>query len=829
MRLFKYFIYFICIAFHTNAQQYFLHTTISKVGQVTSSGCSWADFNNDGWQDLFISNWARDNDVLYRNNGDGTLTLLSNSIISTDGDASSGGTWGDYDNDGFVDLFVPTESHNLLYRNNGDETFTLITNGVIAEDPVPPHAIAGTRSSSWGDFNCDGFLDLYVSNVGARSVLYQNNGDGSFTKIGQGLIVEDLFSVSGSSWIDYDNDFDQDLFLSSSNVARLYQNNGVNGFSTLLQIGEAGMITTFSWGDFDNDEYFDLLVGYGNSGGDVSLYRNNHDGTFTEVENTGMTTGGYGARGSGWGDINNDGLLDAFFTNVQGLNGVNLYLNNGGGTFTRVTGEDFTLTGPESTSLCDYNNDGFLDILVNTHHGDIVNHLFTNRGGSNHWLEVDPKSANQPVVGTKITVSFRNQSRMIESSSGHLAQSASIAHFGLGEASEVDLTIIWPSGNVQYITNVAANQKLVVYENALENVNIDIGPDRIICDDLNTTIKAPEGFDVYHWNNDVKSSATTVDQSGLYFVEAKVGCRVVGDSVFVEFLTTPELQLGEDIETCDDLPVSLGSASENVSVLWNTGDTTSYITVNKSGKYWAKIENKCGISGDTVHIQFVKPVEELELGADTILCAGQPYQLKVPDEYLDVRWNNSLTTQVIDVIAEGFYSVTGRVKNCLYTDSVEIKFDHTPTSLFPTEEVLLCKLSELKLSPGQNFSSYMWQDGSTDSTLTAYSPGQYSVSVRNACGLFKDTIDLALFDPSLLVIPNVITPNGDFKNETFVVDNNLIGGRLEVFNRSGQRVFYSSNYQNNWDAGGLEVGVYYFLITENYCSFRVNGWVNVLR
>jgi hypothetical protein len=190
----------------------------------------WADYDNDGFQDLLIvNNAAGAANLLYHNNRDGTFTRLLTGPIATDKGPEScvNGAWGDYDNDGFLDLFVATtaEGSNRLYHNNGDGTFTKINSG-----PMLAHA-AGVDSTAgaWGDYDNDGHLDLFVSNSGGHNQLFHNNGDGTFTEILSGPPVEDGgpgITCLGTSWADYDNDGFLDLLVLNNLPSLLYHNDG---------------------------------------------------------------------------------------------------------------------------------------------------------------------------------------------------------------------------------------------------------------------------------------------------------------------------------------------------------------------------------------------------------------------------------------------------------------------------------------------------------------------------------------------------------------------------------------------------------------------------
>ena len=213
-------------------------TKITTGPVVTDSGWCyggcWGDFNNDGFIDLFVVNnmTSNKNNLLYLNNGSGSFTKVTSGVIVTDGGSSYGCTCGDYDNDGDVDIFVSNYAeNNFLYSNNGNGTFTKITTGAIVNDG------GNSTGCSWGDYDKDSYIDLFVCNRNQNNFLYHNNGNGTFTKITSGAIVTDNSNSGGCAWGDYDNDGYIDLFVANAGPAVdfLYHNNG-NGTFTKITI-----------------------------------------------------------------------------------------------------------------------------------------------------------------------------------------------------------------------------------------------------------------------------------------------------------------------------------------------------------------------------------------------------------------------------------------------------------------------------------------------------------------------------------------------------------------------------------------------------------------
>jgi enediyne biosynthesis protein E4 len=452
-----------------------------------SEGSAWGDVNNDNYLDVFVPDaFAERSNLLFLNNGDGTFKQVVDGPVVTDTSRSSGCSFGDFDNDGFLDLFAQNwegmDSH--LYMNDGDGTFTKVTSGQIVSDG------GWSFNSSVVDYDNDGNLDIYVDNgaftaSGESNFLYHGNGDGTFDKIVTGDLVNDDEHSLGSSWCDYDNDGDQDLFTANSDPFNgvplhnfLYENNGDGTFTKQLSgiiVEDVRISIGGSWGDYDNDGDFDLFVAnwYGE---DNQLYRNDGDGSFARVTTGSIVNDGGNSVSGAWGDYDNDGHLDLYVTNDWNENNF-LYRNNGDGTFLRITQGEIVNDGGRSNGAtwADYNNDGYLDMFVpNGQSPPQSNFLYRNNGLSgNNWINVRCVGtlSNVSAVGTRLRASAVIsgqtvcQLREVGGHQGFNSQESFNVEFGLAQATMVDSLIIeWPSGLVEIFADVEADKFYLAVE-----------------------------------------------------------------------------------------------------------------------------------------------------------------------------------------------------------------------------------------------------------------------------------------------------------------------------------------------------------------------------
>ncbi|MFM9984411.1 MAG: FG-GAP repeat domain-containing protein, partial [Flavobacteriales bacterium] len=334
-----------------------------------NNGIVVGDYDNDGFDDLFVPANSAPNRI-FKNMGDGTFQDVTESTGIETGGFTKTGAWGDIDNDGDLDLFIGnfyTTSfpfHSYLYLNNGDGTFTDISESSNVD------TFNKTRSAHMVDLNLDGYLDIYVCNLSEQNIHWTNNGDNTFTNtIFSSGLLDNLISM-GAIFFDYDNDGDQDAYLTHDayqpNI--MYENNGAGVFTdvsaeTGLNLGSQGM--GVDHGDINNDGHLDIYVT--NLGANY-LFLNDGNSHFTEI----AASAGVADPGMGWGcfflDYDNDGWEDIYVVNDSQFSPVTnkLFHNNADTTFTIVS-ENTPLSSFHNGKggiWADINNDGYPEIIV---------------------------------------------------------------------------------------------------------------------------------------------------------------------------------------------------------------------------------------------------------------------------------------------------------------------------------------------------------------------------------------------------------------------------------------------------------------------------------
>ncbi len=505
----------------------------SYILEPMGCGIAFLDYDNDGWLDIFVPCGTRldgppagATNRLYKNNRDGTFTDVTDKAGLERTGWAYGVTIGDYNNDGFEDIFVTYWGQNVLYRNNGDGTFTDVTKeaGLLAP------GVRWGAGCTFVDYDRDGRLDLFVSNYlkfdfktvppagndancnwkgipvncGPRglpsetNLLYHNNGDGTFRDVSG---PSGIGAVKGSYGLtavaaDFDNDGWPDIYVAcDSTPSLLFRNNhdgtfteeGLESGVALNEDGQEQAGMGLGIGDFACEGYLDVFKTHFTED-TPALYRNNGKGSFRDVTiRSGL---GVETRFISWGagivDLDNDGLPDLFWVTGSVYPEVEkkypefphrtpriIFRNLGQGRFEEMIDQG----GPgisaahasRGVAFGDFDNDGDIDILI-MNQNEPPSLLRNDVSGGNHWLKVKlvGTRSNRSAIGATVIASYagKKQAQAVMAQSSYLSVSDRRLHYGLGQATTADLEIRWPNGAQERIPNVAANQLITIREGA---------------------------------------------------------------------------------------------------------------------------------------------------------------------------------------------------------------------------------------------------------------------------------------------------------------------------------------------------------------------------
>ena len=495
-------------------------------------GVALLDFDQDGYLDVFFTNGARlpslqkddpsFNNRLYRNNHDGTFTDVTARVGAAGAGYSMGVAAGDYDNDGYPDIFVAGVNRNILYHNNRDGTFTDVTGAAGVAGLDESGKKLWSVGGAWLDYDNDGRLDLFVSNYldwspenshvcgdagmrlscspvlykGVHNFLYHNNGDGTFTDVSQATgIAQHIGRGMGVAIADFDNDGFTDIFVANDNERNfLFHNRGGKTFEEIgvlagVAFTEDGVPASSMGADFrdlNNDGFPDLVMTA--LAGETFSVRLNLAGKMfadaTYKSGIGLASSLLSGWSAGAFDFDNDGAKDLFFTNSHVSENVHFYshhqyhqanavFRNLGNSFADVSEQAGAAMrvarAHRGSAFGDLNNDGKIDVVVSAI-GQPAAVLYNTSPARNHWImiQTEGRQSNRDGIGTRIKLvgaSGRVQYNQVTTAVGYVSSSDRRVHFGLGaDAQAREIEVRWPSGKVQVLKNVPADHIVKVTE-----------------------------------------------------------------------------------------------------------------------------------------------------------------------------------------------------------------------------------------------------------------------------------------------------------------------------------------------------------------------------
>ncbi|MFT6334873.1 MAG: hypothetical protein ACJATI_001619 [Halioglobus sp.] len=660
------------------AQISFLDKTNLLDASLNYSGVAMGvlDINGDGLDDILRLNQGTQLNVEFQ-----TATGFQNMEF---GDVSGDSQWSmcaaDVNNDGISEVLSGGFGTISLAKINP-------VSGSFENEELEDSQQIFVQGSNFADINNDGFLDLFACHDNGVSFIWENDGNVNFSRqywidmSQDGDSGEAASGNYGSTWTDFDNDGDIDLYIAKCRqgvtnvndprrINQLYVNDGNGNFTE--QARDFGLASEWqSWtadfGDVNNDGWLDCFLT--NHDHNAQLLINDGTGNFEEIENVGINISGTPIQGI-MRDFDNDGFLDII---VAG-NSAQVFHNNGDLTFTELLNL-FNSDGMESFALGDLDNDGYVDVYggyanIYTSPSNINDKMWINNGGTNNFsaIRLQGVISNRGAIGARVELhgAWGKQIREVRAGESYGIVNSATSYFGLGLADQIDsLVVIWPSGLRQTEIDVSINTQITILEGGClaGSPTLETIGQLKFCPGDSLIINAQEGFDSYLWSNGSTAQSLVINESGNYslVVMNEEGCTGFSQTinVVVDPQLSPEIQLvNEAFEICYDSEtelIQIGNV-DSANLFWNTGESGPSIYVNESGEYFVTASGLCNdFTSLPVTITVFEALDAPEAMGDDIEL-GEVATLTATGENL--AWFETETSA--DVLKEGeTYEIAG--------------------------------------------------------------------------------------------------------------------------------------------------------------------------